>query len=61
MTGFRFYLGKSFQAVGLLFTGLAAYRGVFHGASMDEEITLTAVGIGVFLLGWLVCSRSEEA
>jgi hypothetical protein len=60
MSVFKFYLGKSFQAVGLLFTGLAAYRGIFHGASMNEEITLLGVGIGVFLVGWLVCSQGGE-
>ena len=60
MSVFRFYLGKSFQAAGLLFTGLAAYKGMFHDASMNEEITLTLVGIGVFLFGWLICSQGES-
>ena len=60
MSVFRFYLGKSFQAVGLLFTALAAYKGIFHGASMNEEITLLGVGMGVFLVGWLFCSYGKQ-
>jgi len=57
---FLFYIGKSLQAVGLVLTGIAVYRGIFYQASMSEEIQLTGAGIGIFLLGWLFLNSAEN-
>ena len=60
ISGFSFYLGKALQAVGLVVTGVAVYRGIFYGATMEEEIQLTLSGLGAFLLGWLFLNWFER-
>jgi hypothetical protein len=55
-----FYLGKLGQAVGLFYTGYAVYRGIFHHASMTEELELVSYGLFFFLLGWFFIWFSER-
>lgn len=46
-----FYAAKVLQAVGIADVGYALFVGVTQNISMAEEIVLTLVGVGVFLLG----------
>lgn len=54
-----FILGKVLEALGCADVGFALYVGITQPHGMGTEFELAAVGIGVFLLGYIAEHRSS--
>ena len=46
-----FYVAKIFQALGIADVGYALFVGITRNLPMADEIVLTLIGVGLFLLG----------